>query len=468
MAPAKGETFGGLPVKCPPDFPQQEVCKELIGMVEKQRCPGFVACAFTGEGPTLDRCAFTYSCGKADLKRGTAMNLDTIVRLYSMTKAFVGVGVLKLQERGLLKLDDPVYKHLPEPVASRFRAPNVALEELGACERAKSPITVRQLLTHSSGMGSDIAPGLDALTRKRGRWENMYKHLTEAVDTGRLTTLDEFVETLSGLPLWQHPGREFYYSYGYDVLGYLLQQISGQPLDTFMRREIFEPLGMKDTGFFVAKNRASRLAQLYRHTKSKAFGGDGVKAALHPVENHFVEGRHCKVLSGGGCASSRDGGLTSTLRDYSKFLVTIFNEGVVPGSSTRLFSKASAALMLQNHCAVVGGLDRDGQPKLYAHNRKGVGLNLVGEVQLEGLEPDTKKQWFDGVPGLIQWGGAATTFYKFQRVQGKPLLLIFFTQVLPQDDGRSCSAAFGRMRDWAEEASQSQPPAAKRAKLLAA
>jgi CubicO group peptidase (beta-lactamase class C family) len=463
MALCTDELFGGLPVQEVPGFPTEEVCAQMEAMVEKARWPGFVACAFTGEGALLDRCAFTRASGLSDLQRGTPMNFDTIVRLYSMTKAFVGVGVLLLKERGLLKLDDPVHKHLPEPMSSRFRNAVVACEEEGVTEKVKSHITIRQLLSHTSGMGSDIALGLDALTRKRGRWESLYKELTEAVDEARISSLDAFVEALSGLPLWQHPGREFYYSYGYDVLGFILQHRSGKPLGSFLRREIFDPLGMRDTGFAVAKNNASRLAQLYRHTKSKRFGGDGVKAELHPVENFFMEGRHCKVLSGGGCASSRDGGLTSTLRDYTKFLVTLFNQGIVPGSKKRLFTKASADLIMENHCARVGGLGRDGMPRIYAHNRKGVGLNIAGEIQLPGLEPDKGNKWFDGVPGLIQWGGAATTFYKYQRVQGRPLLLIFFTQVLPQDDGRSCSAAFERMRDWAE----SHPPAAKRAKLAA-
>jgi len=388
------------------------------------------------------------------------MNADTLVRLYSMTKAFIGVGILRLSERGLLRLDDPVFKHLPEPVAARFREPRVATEKEEETEPAKGPITIRQLLTHTSGMGSDIAPGLDALTRKRGRWERMYEDLTSAVDEGRIHTLSGFVEALSELPLWQHPGREFYYSYGYDVLGYLLEQKSGLSLDAFLRREVFKPLGMRDTGFSVPQASASRLARLYRHTKARRFGADGSRPELRPVDSRFVEGRHCTVLSGGGCVSSRDGGLTSTLRDYSKFLVAVFNQGVVPGSRKRLFSPASAELMLQNHCAAVGGLRRNGQPRIFAHNRKGVGLNLMGEVQLEGCEADKNCLWFDGVPGLVQWGGAATTFYKYQRVNGRPLLLIMFAQVLPQDDGRACSAAFLRMRAWAESQPPPSPPTA--------
>uniref|UniRef100_A0A7S2VMZ7 Beta-lactamase-related domain-containing protein n=1 Tax=Zooxanthella nutricula TaxID=1333877 RepID=A0A7S2VMZ7_9DINO len=384
------------------------------------------------------------------------MSLDSICRLYSMTKAFVGVGVLRLVERGQLGLDDPAHFHLPEPAAARFRAPRVATRDGTSTERAKGPITLRQLLTHTSGMGSDIATGLDALTRKRGRWERMYESLTDAVDDGRINSLADFVEALSQLPLWQHPGREFYYSYGYDVLGFVLEHVSGLPLDDFLRREVFEPLGMHDTGFAVPRANAQRLCRLYRHTKARRFGANGASAELRPVDSRFVEGRYCRVLSGGGCVSSRDGGLTSTLRDYSKFLVTMFNYGAMPGSRKRLLSKASAALLMQNHCAAVGGLRPSGEPRICAHNRKGVGLNLLGEMQLEGCEADSKCQWFDGVPGLVQWGGAATTFYKYQKVNGRPLLLIIFTQVLPQDDGRATTASFLRMRSWAE----AQPQAA--------
>lgn len=431
-------------------MPAEEVCRELEAMVEKGRWPGFVAAGFTGNGQLLEKCCLTYASGKADIKRGTSMGCDTIVRLYSMTKAFIGLGVLLLQERGRLNLDDPVHVHLPEKMAKGFRSPRVAGKEEHVTHPAKSSITIRQLLTHSSGIGADIATGLDALTRKRGRWEGIYKGLTAAVDAGQIDTLGSFVEALSELPLWQHPGREFYYSYGYDVLGYVLELISGLSLEEFLRREILDPLDMKDTGFAVPRTKASRLATLYRHTKAQSFGADGKKAQLRPVTSHFVEGRHCRVLSGGGCVSSQDGGLISTLRDYSKFLVMVFNHGVIPGTRKRLLSKASAAMLLQNHCSDVGGLKANGEPRIFAHNRKGIGLNLLGEIQLEGCEADDGNLWFDGQPGLIQWGGAATTFYKFQRINGRPLLLIFFTQVLPQDDGRSCTAAFQRMRSWAE------------------
>lgn len=450
---ASSGIFGGLPREEVEGFPAAEIRGELAAMVEKGRWPGFVACAFTGDR-RLERCALACSQGKADLARGTSMTLDTICRLYSMTKAFIGVGLLRLAERGQLGIDDPVHIHLPEPVAAHFRSPRVATENPEVSERAKGPITIRQLMTHTSGMGSDIATGLDALTRKRGRWERMYEDLTAAVDEGRIGSLAEFIEALSQLPLWQHPGREFYYSYGYDVLGYVLEQISGLTLDEFLRREVFEPLGMRDTGFAVPKASTKRLATLYRHTKAQRFGADGSKAELRPVDSVFTEGRHCRVMSGGGCVSSRDGGLTSTLRDYSKFLVVMFNHGAIPGSRKRLFSKASAELVLQNHCAAVGGVRQNGEPRIFAHNRKGVGLNIMGEVQLAGCEADSKCQWFDGVPGLVQWGGAATTFYKYQKVNGRPLLLIIFTQVLPQDDGRATTASFLKMRSWAE----SQPP----------
>jgi len=212
--------------------------REFEEMVEKGRWPGFVACAFTGEGSRLDKCVLTAARGKADLGRAAGtMGADTICRLYSMTKAFIGIGIVRLCERGLLRLDDPIYKHLPEPVASRFRVPRVALKNPETTEPARSPITVRQLLTHTSGMGSDIAPGLDALTRKRGRWERIYEGLTTSVDEGRIHNLSQFVEALSELPLWQHPGREFYYSYGYDVLGYLIETISGITLDKFKTHE---------------------------------------------------------------------------------------------------------------------------------------------------------------------------------------------------------------------------------------
>lgn len=443
--------FGGLPYKELPGFPAQDVKDMLQDMVEKGKWPGFAACAFTGQG-RLDCCAMHCASGKADLGRGSAMTCDTIVRLYSMTKAFVGVGILRLAERGRLALDDSAFKHMPEPIAARFRAPRVFVERSSgdSTELAKNPITIRQLLTHTSGMGSDIATGLDALSRKRGRWERMYEGLTSAVDEGRIGKLSEFVETLSKLPLWQHPGREFYYSYGYDVLGYILEYKSGLPLDRFLQREVFKPLGMLDTGFSVPKRSAGRLARLYRHTKARRFGANGSRSELRPVESRFLEGRHCRVLSGGGCVSSRDGGLISTMRDYSKFLATVFSGGIIPGSRKRLFSLTSAKLILKNHCAAVAGCRADGQPRIFAHNRKGVGLNLMGEVQLKGCEADENNLWFDGVPGLVQWGGAATTFYKYQVVNGRPLLLIVFTQVLPQDDGRACSASFARIREWAE------------------
>jgi len=407
--------------------------------------------------------------GYADVEKEIPMSSSSLVRLYSMTKCVVAAAVLQLVDDGFLSLDDKLHEHLPW-----FRSPRVLIEkkdgwpEEGRTEPANKDITLRHLLTHTSGISGGAAPGIDAIRRWNRReraWIDVYKPLVKEVDSGQ-HSLKSFVEELSHLPLWNHPGEHYSYGYSYDVLGYIIEVKTGKDLATYLRERIFEPLDMNSTGFDLTSIAASnpslreeldksstsrsgskctRLSVLYRRTKSSRYGADGKTSQLVRIDPVGVSDNskwtQVDIPSAGGCVSSFAGGLLSTADDYAKFLLTVVSGGAHPATGKRILSESMAAEMLADQTAKIG---RQVPATACPYGDRALGLSCLGEVQRAGA-PSTGG-WFDGVQGVRLWGGAANTAFKFDYNNGRPILIIIMSQVVPQDSGTTATALLRAVR----------------------
>jgi CubicO group peptidase (beta-lactamase class C family) len=291
---------------------------------------------------------------------------DTIFRIYSMSKAITSAAALILVDEGKLDLDAPVAKYLPE-----FAEMKVVD---GEKERpAKSPITVKDLFLHTSGITYGKADGSSS------------EKLFEAVEVIDMASDLELMSTkLSQIPLQFDPGSQWKYGASIDVLGYLVQKISGQPLEVFLKERIFEPLEMTDTGFFVPAEKQARFAaNYYSDGKGRLIIRDD------PAKSGYL---HKPGLSSGG------GGLVGTASDYMRFLLMIAGGGEWQGK--RILSAESVERMRTNQ--LPKGVDWIG---FGDERRKGVGFGLGFSVT---VEPDDKSANRKGEYG---WGGAASTHY---------------------------------------------------------
>eukprot|EP00928_Gymnodinium_smaydae_P046481 TRINITY_DN30971_c0_g1_i1.p1 TRINITY_DN30971_c0_g1~~TRINITY_DN30971_c0_g1_i1.p1 ORF type:complete len:525 (-),score=119.08 TRINITY_DN30971_c0_g1_i1:33-1607(-) len=418
----------------------------LRRLVDRGCWPGVAACIFVDGQPRL-----LEETGFADLETKEPMTSKSLVRIYSMTKCVVAAAVLQLVDAGLLGLDDKLSDYVPA-----FAKMSVVLEDkdglpdLNKIVPARRPITIRHLLTHTSGIASHYASGIDGpkrRSRKEMAWSNLYKDLVAKVDSGEISTLDAWVDELAKLPLWSQPGACYGYGYSYDILGHIVELKTGKTLAAYLRERIFEPLGMRDTRFDLAalsngSPTLRRLSALYRFTKSAQHGSDGRRTKLVRVDPPRRSAassawtRACELPSGGGALSSFEGGLLSTLDDYSKFLLAATSGGAHPISGARILSRKMATELLADQT-----LQLKPRAGVFAspYNDRGLGLSCMGEMQRKGC-PEWG-QWFDGVPGVRLWGGAASTAFKYDPNAGKPILVVLMAQAFPQDDGATITAA---------------------------
>lgn len=404
--------------------------------------------------------------GYADIENKKKMTKKSLVRIYSMTKCVIAAALFQQIEAGRLSLDDKLSDHLPA-----FANVRVAVEKKNGFpdfERTipvREPVRIRHLLTHTSGISSGLAPGLDG-PRKRGAkeraWAGLYEPLVRGIDQGEFPNLAAWVKELAKLPLIEQPGTHYGYGYSYDVLGHIVELKSGKPLTQYLRERIFEPLGMHDTVFDICdgsgkvrKSQSDRLTVLYRYTKSKLFGSDGKRAKLvrvDPLTKNGVSrwGRPCKVPSGGGGLSSLEGGLLSTMDDYTIFLRTILNGGVHPDTQARILSRKFATLMISDHTADLKGPGGKPVPAgCSPYDDRGLGLSCIGEFQRPGAP--SWGHWFDGVPEVRLWGGAASCAFKYDPNNGNPILVVLAAQVLPQEDGSVITNLLKGVRKAIEE-----------------
>lgn len=313
--------------------------------------------------------------GYDDIDTKKPLAKDAIFRIASQTKAITSVGIMMLIEEGKLNLDDPVSKFIPE-----FKNPRVLLSYNAADTTyttvpARKEITIRELLTHTSGIGyAQIgSPQMTAIYAKAG--------VVGGIGVDNILLGDK-IKVLGGLPLFHQPGEKWTYGLNTDVLGYVIEVVSGKNLDQFFRQRIFEPLGMKDTYFYLPPAKRSRLAQLYTEDEN----GRVIKPP-HVVNingNFYPDfpAREGTYFSGGG-------GLSSTAYDYGIFMQMLLNGGTYNGK--RLLSESSIRQMTTNQ---VGDL--------WAEKKFGLGFELATE-ESKNLTPLS--------PGSFYWGGMFSSSY---------------------------------------------------------
>jgi CubicO group peptidase (beta-lactamase class C family) len=304
--------------------------------------------------------------GYRDLEKGLPMERDTICRVYSMSKIITSVGALILFEEGRFNLDDPVSKYLPELKETKVMTGGTA--DAPQLEPVKRPITILHLLTHTSGLIYDF-DGNDELHK-------LYKK----ADLWSGPGLSDFIAKVGKLPLKHHPGEAFTYAINSDVLGALIERVSGQTFGAFLEERLFHPLGMKDTGFDVPAEKMNRVAKTYKH------GTDGKLVEAEPLINTWPEaGRG--IESGGA-------GIFSTAGDYARFAQMLLNGGTLDGK--RIVGRKTVELMTANHLITL--------PNNQALTRqKGFGLGVEMTTDLGQLSMPSSL-------GQFGWYGAATTY----------------------------------------------------------
>jgi CubicO group peptidase (beta-lactamase class C family) len=335
--------------------------------------------------------------GKADVERGTPIATDTIFRIYSMTKPLTSVAFMMLVEDGKVALDDPVEAYIP---AWKTLGVFVAgIPPQCVTERTGRPMQVIDLLRHTSGLtyGFQNRTNVDAAYRKAG--------IGEVATRGTLT---EMIDKLAGLPLEFSPGEAWNYSVSTDVLGHLVEVISGMPFQDFLKTQILEPLGMNDTDFQVAPDKASRFAACYNRAPdgSLALQDDPITSAYLAPPTFY---------SGGG-------GLVSTAADYLTFCQMLLNGGQANGR--RFLSRKTIALMTANHLPGGQDLTQLSRSLFSEATNAGIGFGLGFAVNL-----DPAKVLLPGSMGEYYWGGAASTAFWIDPAED--LIVVFMTQLMP-------------------------------------
>lgn len=332
--------------------------------------------------------------GYADREANIPMDRSTIVRIYSMTKPVTGVALMTLYEKGAFQLDDPLSKYAPE-FADMKVYKGVDPSGRLMLEAANRPITIRDITRHTAGFPSgDLPPGLEELVRK-----------TDAMN--RENTLEQMARKMGSLPLMFHPGEQWAYGPSVDVQAFLVERLSGKPFDQYIRENIFDPLGMKETRYVVPESDMSRLAALYRRDD------DG---QLNRMPDEQANSSHTKEwpLKTGGS------GLTSTLDDYMRFARMLVNEGTFENAT--ILKPETVKLMATNHLA------DSVTERMWLPSKGSVGFGIDFAVRLRS---PVSKDENHGVTGEFFWDGAASTLFWVDPVN--ELTAVLFVQVMPFD-----------------------------------
>ncbi len=339
--------------------------------IEDGDLPGIVA-LMARNGKIVYHKAF----GMADNQSGRVLKKDDIFRIASQTKAITSTAVMMLWEEGRFRLDDPVSRYIPEFKNPRVLATFDFNDTSYTTVPANGEITIRQLLTHTSGIGYGIIDG-------DPRFRMIYQKagITDLFTTEDIS-IEENVRRLAALPLHHHPGEKYTYGEGIDVLGYLIEVLSGMPFDRFLREHLFDPLGMNDTWFYLPAGKAHRLVPVQKKSES---GGWVHYRSDYYDPNYPVKGAR-RFFSGGA-------GLSSTARDYATFLQMYLNEGELNG--IRILSRTTVRFMMANHIGNLWGEDPE----------RHLGL-AFGVVTQKGADRGGL-----GSAGTFNWGGYFNTQY---------------------------------------------------------
>jgi len=315
------------------------------------------------------------SAGLNAVDTQTPMTKESLFRIYSMTKPVTGVALMMLHEKGLWSFDDPISKHVPELANLRVLENYDADGNVATVPVDREP-TMRELLNHSAGFGYGLSGG-DPVN-------NAFR------DTGVLASddLDMLIDKVAEIPLLFHPGEEWYYSIAVDIQGYIVQKISGQKFGDFLNDNIFQPLGMSETQFFVNPEDKNRFAEVHNWDEER---------------NRLVQRPHRTDRAGymdPNRIESGGGGLVSSTHDYARFLQMLVNEGELDGN--RVLSQESVRIMrtnsLRDELNVGGNSERAGQA--------GVGFGVDFAVI---SDPDAANT--PASPGTYYWSGAAGTWF---------------------------------------------------------
>lgn len=333
--------------------------------------------------------AYLDSLGFMDRENKRPMQEDAIFRIYSMSKAITSIAIMQLYEKSKFRLDDPVYWYIPSWKNLRVYQSGVYPNFLTS--RPERHMTIRDLLTHMSGLTYDFMykSNVDAAYRK--------------TKVQQAETLEEFVEILSTSPLEFSPGNKWNYSVSTDVLGYLVEVISGMKLEEYFNTNIFEPLNMEDTSFSCPQEKVDRLASLYEHVPN---------GEPRLLEIPFL---NTKMASGGG-------GLFSTMADYHNFCSMLLNQGEFNGK--RLIGRKTLELMTVNHLPNNQDLTEMSESAFSETPYAGVGFGLGFSVMLDPAKSQTTSDI-----GEYGWGGAASTVFMINPKED--MFIIFLTQLLP-------------------------------------
>ena len=323
--------------------------------------------------------------GYRDVEKKLPMERDTICRVYSMSKIITSVGTLILFEEGRFNLDDSASKYLPELKDMKVMTGGTA--DAPQLEPLKRPITIKHLLTHTSGLIYDL-PVNDEIAK-----------LYDRADLWSGPDLNNFIAKVGRLPLKHQPGDAWTYGVNTDVLGALIEKLSGKTLGAFLEERIFRPLGMTDTGFDVPAEKMNRLAKTYKH------GPDGKLVEAEPLVIAWAEaGRG--IESGGG-------GLFSTAGDYARFAQMLLNGGTLEGH--RILGRKTIGLMTANHMVTL--------PNNQAATRqKGFGLGVE-------VTTDPGQLSIPSSVGQFGWYGAATTYCQIDPKE--KIVAVAFVQHFP-------------------------------------
>jgi CubicO group peptidase (beta-lactamase class C family) len=347
----------------------------------------------------------THLCGQMDIERGKKMREDAIFRIYSMSKPITAVALMMLVEEGLIGLDDAVHSHIPTwkdlgVYASGVPSLLAAAPPSFMTTPVLRPMKVIDLATHTSGLsyGFMMRTSVDAAYRK-----------AKVVDRQTPGGLSEMIEQLARIPLDFSPGTAWNYSVAIDVLGYLVEKLSGLRFGEFLRARLFEPLGMHDTAFQVPEEKVERLSSCYQPE------GKGPGLKLQDNARNSTYATPAKLESGGG-------GLVSTAHDYLRFCRMMLNGGTLDG--VQILSPKTVALFSLNY--LPGGREVADMafPGMFSESGyAGVGFSLGC-----GVNVDVAKTRLPGSLGEYFWGGAAATAFWIDPQE--ELTVVFMTQVI--------------------------------------
>lgn len=372
---------------------------------------GGILCAVYKKGNLV----YSNKFGWKDKEDKIPIAFDDIFRLHSMTKPITCLAALILHEEGKYELNDPLEKYLPE--FKNLKILKSYDHETGEIELEdiKNPITIKQLFTHTSGLSYGFYPSIpvDMLYGKKFGFtsENRIKSVLE--EHQRIGTLENFGKRLASLPLISEPESCFWYAFGHDVLGLLIEKLSGKAFDVFLKERIFDKIGMKDTDFYVPLEEQNRLVEVY--TKDQ-------ENNLIKITDSVAEGYNHKpiFLSGGA-------GLASTLEDYLKFCIMMLNGGQYDGN--KVISKKTIDLMASNQLPdgksyLEMQLFQPEDPEIIKRN-EGFGFGL-------GVIVKTAENMHKCAIGEYGWDGALNVLFRID--PANQLITVVMTQYCPVDN----------------------------------